>query len=100
MGRSRLVASRRRLDYEAPIDWNEPRVRNPDGSISTERTITVEMDGRYYNLQTAVGDRIVSDAEAIKLYKAGKNPAVGIYSTEAKADEAASARHMRWERGR
>ena len=33
-----------------PIDTSKPIIRNADGSISTERTITVGVDGKFWNI--------------------------------------------------
>ncbi len=35
-----------------PIDINRPALQNPDGSYSTEKTITVGFGDRYYNIPT------------------------------------------------
>ena len=46
-----------------------PRVKNPDGSISTVRSISIEQDGKTYLIPTVVGDRVVSNADAIKHFQ-------------------------------
>lgn len=46
-----------------------PRVKNPDGSISTVRSMSVNIDGKEVLIPTVVGNRVVSDAEAIANYK-------------------------------
>lgn len=58
--------------YEAGnIDLSHrPRVQNPDGSVSTVRSISVEMDGRVYLIPTVVGDKVVSNEEAIAHFRA------------------------------
>lgn len=45
------------------------KVKNPDGSYSTVRSISVEMDGKTYLLPTVVGNRVVSNKEAIDHFK-------------------------------
>ena len=52
------------------IDLDRPMLSNPDGSFSTERTITVQGrelgldDDRWYNIPSIVGGREVSQEEA------------------------------------
>lgn len=70
----------------------KPILANADGSVSTERTITVESDGKYAVIPTIVDGKRMSDADATELYKAGTNPPVGEYGTQAEADTAASNR--------
>ena len=43
-------------------------VRNPDNSISTEHSITIEEDGEYINIPTVVNGKIISDEQAIEHY--------------------------------
>lgn len=67
-------------------------IQNKDGSISTERTITVEADGRHYLIPTIVGGKEVSQDQAVKLWEKGTNKAVGDYGSAAEAERAARAR--------
>jgi len=50
--------------------YSRPTVRNGDGSISTVRSIGVEIDGKQYLIPTvaADGSRILSDEEAIRQF--------------------------------
>lgn len=48
---------------------NRPRVSNPDGSVSTVRSISVDMDGKTYLIPTVVGGRVVSNDEAIANFR-------------------------------
>lgn len=48
---------------------NRPKVKNSDGSISTVRSIGVNIDGKEVLIPTVVGNRVVSEKEAIEHYK-------------------------------
>jgi hypothetical protein len=74
------------------IDLSRPKLQNPDGSFSTERTITIEMDGKHYLVPTIVGGQAFDPEVAIKLFKDGKNHAVGVFNSAEEADAAAVAR--------
>lgn len=74
------------------IDRRRPKIPNADGSFSTERTIGIEADGRHYNIPTIVNGRQVSQDEAAALWRAGQNPEVGVFQTQAQADTAAPLR--------
>jgi hypothetical protein len=76
----------------APIDRGRPAIANPDGSISTERTITIGADGRFFNIPTIVGGRQLSEDQAIKEWRGGRNKAVGEFATQAEAEQGAKAR--------
>ena len=67
------------------IDRERPILENDDGSFSTERTITVEVDGKHYVIPTIVGGKEVPQEAAILLWRGGINRAVGEFAT---ADEA------------
>lgn len=70
----------------------KPIVQNSDGSVSTERTITVGIDDKFYNIPTIVNGKQVDNPTAVSMYKAGLNPAVGSFDTMGEAETAAKAR--------
>jgi hypothetical protein len=77
------------------IDLNKrPIVKNPDGSISTVRTMGfTDRSGAVINVPTVVGDKIVSDKEAIdNFYNTGQH--LGIYRSVRDANYAADQLHI------
>jgi hypothetical protein len=64
-----------------------PKVKNPDGSISTVRSIGVEMDGMHFLIPTVIGSKVVSDDEAITHFKESKQH-LGIYKSKQAAKRA------------
>ena len=82
----------------ASIDVSKlPTVRNPDGSVSTVRTIGIEMDGKHYLIPTVIGGRVVSNDEAIDAFKrTGRH--LGVFSTREASDEAGRRLHEAEER--
>lgn len=70
-----------------------PIVHNPDGSISTVRSITVGFDDGVYVLPTVVGDKVVSDQEAIQHFRdSGEH--LGVFKTEKQAIDYAKRLHL------
>src|SRR5512146_1977173 len=77
------------------IDLNaRPIAHNPDGSISTVRSITIEQDGKQILIPTVSPDgRVLSNDEAIRLYQqTGQN--LGTFATNADAEAYANALHQ------
>lgn len=72
---------------------NRPRVRNPDGSISTVRSIGIEDNGVNVVIPTVSQDgRVLSNADAVALYrKTGQH--LGKFTTQAEADAFARQLH-------
>lgn len=75
------------------IDLNaRPVVKNADGSISTVRSITIEDGGKAILIPTVVGNKVVSNADAISNYKkTGDN--LGVFSSEKLANAYAEGLH-------
>lgn len=71
---------------------SKPVLQNADGSISTERTITIEADGRHFIVPTIVGGKAYSEDQAIELWRSGTNKAVGEFATAEEANRVAKER--------
>ena len=68
------------------VDFSRPILQNPDGSISTEETVTVPIDGTWYNLPSIVnGQRpppgVSPEDYAVEMYRRGVNTPVGAFGT-------------------
>lgn len=72
---------------------NRPRVKNPDGSISTVRSMSTNIEGREVLLSTVSDDgRLLSDQEAIDAYRqSGKH--LGIFDSPENATAYAEQLH-------
>lgn len=70
-------------------------IKNQDGTVSTERTITIETDGRHVVLPTIVNGKQLPSAEAIKMWRAGTNQAVGEFDNAQAANRFAEQRTAR-----
>lgn len=73
-------------------NYRGKRVENKDGSFSTERTITVGIDDKFYNIPTLVDGVEKTPDEAINLFKSGKIKAVGVANTQEEAEAIAKKR--------
>lgn len=71
---------------------SRPVVHNPDGTISTVRSITVGFDDGTYLIPTVVGGKVVSDEEAIAHFKK-THEHLGKFADEASADAYAQQLH-------
>ena len=80
---------------ERQVDTSRPKLQNSDGSFSTERTITVEMDGKHYLLPTIVNGQPLNPETAVILFQRGQNQPVGVFATAEEAETAAVARSQR-----
>jgi hypothetical protein len=74
-----------------------PQVKNKDGSVSTVRSMSVTFDDGTYLLPTVIGDKVVSEKEAITHFKkTGEH--LGKFKTDADADKYAEQLHVQQER--
>ena len=74
-----------------------PVVRNPDGSVSTVRSITVGTGNGFVLLPTVVGGRVVSDWQAVQHFlRSGQH--LGFFNSERAADLYANALHNQQDR--
>ena len=70
----------------------KPMLKNEDGTVSTEETITELVGGRWHNIPTIINGQRVSPEQAISALEAGKHKSVGDYATVQEAVAAARAR--------
>jgi hypothetical protein len=77
------------------IDLNNRKVvRNKDGSVSTEKSFSVNIDGKETLLPTVIDGKVVSEDEAVEHYlKTGEH--LGQFDTVEEADAYAEALHNR-----
>ena len=77
-----------------PIDMERPVINNPDGSFSTERTATYEMDGKHYVIPTIVAGIQHDPDSALGLWRQGKNREVGVFGSADEANQYAKQRTL------
>lgn len=80
---------------EGNIDLNNrPVVRNPDGSVSTVRSMSANFDGREVLVPTVSEDgRVISDDDAIRQYiQTGRH--LGMFRTPQQATSYAEQLHL------
>jgi hypothetical protein len=65
---------------------NRPQVKNPDGSVSTVRSISIEQDGQTILIPTVVNGKVVSDQEAIQHFQASGEH-LGVFADRPSADQ-------------
>lgn len=82
------------LVQKGNIDINSrPVVKNPDGTVSTVRSITITTgNGRAVLLPTVIDGRVVSNDEAIRHFKT-THQHLGVFEDEASANRYAHALH-------
>ncbi|PCI53882.1 MAG: hypothetical protein COB36_11630 [Alphaproteobacteria bacterium] len=79
----------------SPIDLTRPKIQNPDGTFSTEETITVQgSDGQWHNVPTIIDGKRVDPDEVQSRFEAGDQSitSVGSFPTVDEAVSAAKAR--------
>lgn len=77
---------------------NRPKVRNPDGSYSTVKTITItDNEGRGINIPTVVDGTVLDPKQAIEHFKKTKQH-LGVYKTQEDAMNAAQKLHEEQEK--
>jgi hypothetical protein len=75
-----------------PLDYNRPKIANQDGSFSTERTVTLPLNGRWYNVPTIVNGQELAPDHAEYAFSRGWIPHVGEFGSVEEATRSAAAR--------
>jgi hypothetical protein len=88
-----LLAKRAPIEPATLDPGSQPAVQNPDGSISTVRTIGANVDGKEVNLPTVSPEgKILTNDQAVQQYRdTGKH--LGVYDNPITAEAAAKALH-------
>ena len=73
----------------------KPVLKNPDGTVSTEKTITIEADGKHFLIPTIIGGKETTREEAVRQWRAGTNQPVGVFGSAPEAERAARERSNR-----
>jgi hypothetical protein len=81
-----------------PPDPKRPRINNPDGSFSTERTITMQTSDGWFNVPTIIDGKQYPENEVQQYFLMGLIPHVGKFKTLEEAVAAAKARTKRIKR--
>lgn len=63
----------------------KPQVPQKDGTISTEKSIGIEMDGKYYVIPTIVNGKSLTPEAAIAAFEQGTNKPLGEFKSEDEA---------------
>lgn len=80
------------LNIGKPLDYNRPMLDNKDGSFSTERTITLPFNGKWYNVPTVVNGQSFPSEQVEQYFNMGLLPHVGEFATEDQAVRSAIVR--------
>jgi hypothetical protein len=72
---------------------NRPIALNPDGTISTIRSISVDQGGRTYLLPTVINGRVVSNQRAIRHFQR-TNKSLGAFASPEAADAYGEVLHQ------
>ena len=76
-----------------PVDFGRPLVKNPDGSVSSELTMTMQgQNGMWANVPTMMNGVQLPPDVVDPLYWHGLAPDVGQFPTLSEAEQAAQAR--------
>lgn len=79
--------------------YGQPEIKNPDGTVSTVRSMSFNENGKEILVPTAVGGKIVSSQEAIDAYhRTGKH--LGVFDTPESATVYAQQLHNDYATGK
>jgi hypothetical protein len=83
---------------EAVAAGGKPVVPQTGGNISTEKTITIEMDGKHLVIPTIINGVSYSPDAAVQALRQGKNKPLGVFNTPQEAQSFAEQRSMALDR--
>ena len=86
-----LMLAAATMDQMGRFDQPEPT------KVHHEQSIGIEADGKHYNLSTVVGGKKRTHDEAVKLWREGKNPELGVFNSREEAGEAATSRSRKFD---